>query len=172
MTTTAITIIFTACLSALLLIYFTHHYRQLKKYRNLCDSALKDVETLQAQLISRSEPIIFETQKVLRNETTLFQDIKNITHASHPQDMELRITHILMLRNRLNKLYKLSQKNPELQAKTALIVLWEKVDITNRNIDESASFYNDRVHDYKELTSKFPASMLADIMQYPIYQRI
>ncbi|MHC5225450.1 LemA family protein [Ignatzschineria sp. LJL83] len=172
MTTTAITIIFTAFLSALLLSYLIHHYRKLKKHRHLCDSALSDVETLQAQLITRSEPIIFETQKVLRSETALFQDIKNITQSPENRTLELRITHILLLRYKLKSLYKISQKNPELKDQPQLMTLWEKVEITNRNIDESSSFYNDRVHDYKELTSKFPASMLADIMQYPIYQRI
>ena len=172
MTTTAITIIFTALLSAFILSYLIHFYQKLKKHRRLCESAFEDVELLQVELITRSEPIILESQKVLRSETALFSDIKKITSASRSHNMELRITHILLLRHKLKTLYKISQKNPELKDQEFLISLWEKVEITNRNIDESSSFYNDRVHDYKELTSKFPASMLADIMQYPIYQRI
>lgn len=172
MTTTALTIIFTALFSALILYLFFHHYRQLRKARRLCDTAFNDVENLQAQLITRSMPVIATTQKVLRDEADLFQEIKIITTAQGPRSLEERIHSILLLRHKLNRLHRRSLNHVELKDDAELNAHWIKVEITNRNIDESASYYNDAVHDYKELTAEFPTSMLADILQYPVYHRI
>lgn len=172
MTTTALTIIFTALFSALILYLFFHHYQKLRKSRRRCDTAFNDVENLQAQLISRSTPVIAITQKVLRDEAELFQELRIITTAQGPRSLEERIHSILLLRHKLNKLHRRSLSHVELKDDAELNALWIKVEITNRNIDESASFYNDAVHDYKELISEFPASMLADILQYPTYHRI
>lgn len=172
MTTTALTIVLTAFFSALLLYLFFHHYHKLRKARRLCDTAFHDVENLQAQLITRSAPVIATTQKVLRDEADLFQEIKIITTAQGPRSLEERIHNILLLRHKLNKLHRRSLSHVELKDDAELNALWIKVEITNRNIDESASFYNDAVHDYKDLISEFPASMLAEILQYPTYHRI
>lgn len=172
MTTTAITILFTALLSALILYLFFHHYHKLRKSRRLCATAFNDVENLQAQLISRSAPIIVITQKVLRDETELFQEIKTISTPEGPRSLEERIHSILLLRHKLNKLHRRSLNHVELKDHAELHALWIKVEITNRNIDESASFYNDAVHDYQEIISQFPASMLAEVLQYPTYHRI
>lgn len=172
MTTTTLTTLFTALFSALILYLFFHHYHRLRKARRLCDTAFNDVENLQAQLITRSMPVIAITQKVLRDEGDLFQEIKIIATAQGPRSLEERIHNILLLRHKLNRLHRRSLNHVELKDNAELNALWIKVEITNRNIDESASFYNDAVHDYKELISKFPASMLADVLQYPTYHRI
>lgn len=173
MTKTLFTIILTVALSAFILYLVIHHYRKLRKYRRVCDSALVDVQRLQAQLIERSEPIILITQKVLRSHHKIFDEWREIKEqAENKRTQSERIQHILLLRNHLNTLKHESQMHIELKNREDLAELWVKVDITNRNIDESASFYNDAVHDYRELTSQFPVSMLADILQYPKYQRI
>ena len=172
MTTTVISLLLTAGAAISIIYLFLHHYRKLRQYRQRCDTAFKDVEILQAQLISRSAPIILITQKVLRDEAQLFTDIRNMSDTDIERTQEARVHAILLFRNKIKHLYKRSLKNPELKADPALIPLWTKIEITNRNIDESASYYNDAVHDYGELVSKFPASMLADIMHYPQYHRI
>ncbi len=173
MTKTLFTIILTVTLSAFILYLFIYHYRKLRKYRRVCDSALVDVQRLQAQLIERTDPIIAITQKVLRHQDKLFDEWREIkAQADSKRPQSARIHHILLLRNHLNTLKHESQTHPELKNREDLAELWVKIDITNRNIDESASFYNDAVHDYKELTAQFPVSMLADILQYPKYQRI
>lgn len=171
--TTTVTIIFTALLSAMILYLFIHHYRKLRKCKNRCDTAFKDVELLQDQLISRSAPAIIITQKVFRDEAELFEDIKPLYLPTEGfRSLEDRIHNILLLRNKLTHLRKRAQKDPELKDSDELQTIWVKIEITNRNIDESASYYNDAVHDYKEITSQFPGSMLADILQYPQYHRI
>lgn len=172
MTTTTLTIIFTALLSALILALFFHHYRKLNAARRLCDTAFNDVEKLQTRLITTSEPVVAITQKVLRDESALFQDIKVTMNAQGPLSLEDRIHNILLLRHRLNKLHRRSLNHVELKDHAELNALWIKVEIINRNIDESASFYNATAHDYKELISTFPISMLADILHYPDYHRI
>ena len=171
--TTTVTIIFTALLSATILYLFIHYYRKLRKCKDLCDTAFKDVEILQDQLISRSAPAITITQKVLRDEADLFTALTPIYHPSDEfRALETRIHNILLLRHKLTHLRKRAQSHPELKDLDELQTIWVKIEITNRNIDESASFYNDAVHDYKEMTSQFPGSMLADILQYPEYHRI
>ena len=173
MNTTTLTIICTALFSAAVLYLFIHHYRKLKKAKDLCDTAFRDVEILQDQLIARSSPAITITQKVLRDEEELFEELKLIyTPQEGPRSLEERIHNILLLRNKLSYLRKRAQKHVELKDLEALQTIWVNIEITNRNIDESASYYNDAVHDYKALTAQFPASMLADILQYPPYHRI
>lgn len=173
MMTTTFTIIFTVLLSAAILYFIIHHYRKLRKAKSLCDTAFRDVEILQDQLISRSTPAITITQKVLRDEEELFEKLKPLySPVEGPLSLETRIHNILLLRNKLNYLRKRAQKHPELKYDAELNTLWVKIDITNRNIDESASFYNDAVHDYREMISQFPSSMLAEILQYPNYHRI
>lgn len=173
MKTTILTIVITILLSATILVLFLHHYRKLRAQRLLCETAFSDVLRLQSELIAHSRPIIVITQKVLRDERKLYEEIMPLYDDKlRKQSQEEEIFNILLLRDRLNYLHKRASRHPELKDLEELTKLWEKVEITNRNIDESASFYNDAAHDYREITHEFPYSMLAEILQYPRFNLI
>ncbi len=173
MKTTILTIVITILLSATILVLFLHHYRKLRAQRLLCETAFSDVLRLQSELIAHSRPIIVMTQKVLRDERKLYEEIMPLYGDKlRKQSQEEEIFNILLLRDRLNYLHKRASRHPELKDLEELTKLWEKVEITNRNIDESASFYNDAAHDYREITHEFPYSMLAEILQYPRFNLI
>ncbi|GGZ75910.1 hypothetical protein GCM10007161_03650 [Ignatzschineria indica] len=173
MKTTILTIVITILLSATILVLFLHHYRKLRAQRLLCETAFSDVLRLQSELIAHSRPIIVMTQKVLRDERKLYEEIMPLYDDKlRKQSQEEEIFNILLLRDRLNYLHKRAIRHPELKDLEELTKLWEKVEITNRNIDESASFYNDAAHDYREITHEFPYSMLAEILQYPRFNLI
>ncbi|PWD87569.1 LemA family protein [Ignatzschineria cameli] len=173
MKTTILTIVITILLSATILVLFLHNYRKLRTQRLLCETAFADVLRLQGELIDHSRPIILITQKVLRDERKLYEEIMPL-YDDHRQQLpqEEEILNILLLRDRLNYLYKRASRHPELKDLEELTTLWSRVEITNRNIDESASYYNDTAHDYREITNEFPCSMLAEILQYPRFNLI
>lgn len=173
MKTTILTIVITILLSATILVLFLHHYRKLRAQRLLCETAFSDVLRLQSELIDHSRPIIVITQKVLRDERKLYEEIMPLYDDKlHKQSQEEEIFNILLLRDRLNYLHKRANHHPELKDLDQLKELWSRVEITNRNIDESASFYNDTAHDYREITNEFPYSILAEILQYPRFNLI